>query len=111
VTAEIAKRERRSLENVLAVNGPIGDGQTKNIVVVFADFPRTANHIDVRISGFANSLFKAGKSAWIENTEASIRFYRVGDEFDVTREPVRLVGISYVTVDRKLIRKFTPKKS
>ena len=110
MTAEIAKRERRPLENMLSAKGSIGDGEKKTFVVVWANLPRTANYINLRINGLANSLYKKGKSTWIENTEASVRFHRLGDEYDVTRSTVRVVGTSFETVSSTLIRKYDPKK-
>lgn len=105
VTKAIAKKEGLpKLENLLAASGRLPQGETRHFVVVFQDLSRLANHIDVRIAGFANTLYKAGKTVWREDTELSLRFHRIGDEFEVTRHEVRRRRPRWVTVKRSKIR-------
>lgn len=58
----------------------------------------------MRIGGLTNSVYIEGPDAWREKTEMQLAFHRVGDEFDVTRNPVFDKGKSWITVERKKIR-------
>lgn len=105
VTEAIAKKhDIPGLENVLAVSGELGDGESKDIVIVFGSLSNLANKIDVRISGLTNTLYHEGQTVWREETELSIKFHRIGDEFDVTRNKIRDRGKSWVTLKRSKVR-------
>jgi len=105
VTKAIAKQEReKNLINLFEANGKIEDGSSKTIVVIFGDLSPLTNTLDLRIKGLANTLYKEGAKVYFEDTELSIRFQRVGDQFDVTREKVYTKGKRWVTVKTQKIR-------
>ncbi len=105
VTSAIAKKERKKkLVNIFLASGELADGASKEIVILFPKLSRLANRIDVRVSGLTNTLYRAGKTVWREDTELSIKFHRIGDEYDVTRNQVRDMGKSWMTVSRKKVR-------
>lgn len=105
VTQAIAKRHKlKKLENLLNVEGTLGDGDKKHVVIVFPALSNLANKIDVRVSGLTNMLYQEGKTVWREDTELSIKFHRVGDEFDTTRNRIIDKGKSWITERRTKVR-------
>jgi len=105
VTKAIAKQEReKNLINLFEANGKLDDGASKTIVVVFGNLSPLTNTLDLRIKGMANTLYKEGAKVFSEETELSIRFQRVGDEFDVTREKVYTKSKRWVVVNTKKVR-------
>jgi len=105
VTKAIAKQERqKDLVNLFEANGSLEDGASKTIVVIFGNLSPLTNTLDLRIKGLANTLYKEGAKVFFEDTELSIRFQRVGDEFDVTREKVYTKGKRWVVVKTDKIR-------
>ncbi len=105
VTKAIAKQERENnLINFFEANGKIADGAKKTVVVIFGSLSPLTNTLDLRVKGLANTLYKEGAKVYSEDTELSIRFQRVGDEFDVTREKIYTKGKRWVVVSSKKIR-------
>lgn len=105
VTERLAKKHKKEgLENILALNGEIANGETKHIAIVFARISKLAHFIHVRVRGLTNSVYVEGKDAWRETTELQLAFHRIGDEYDVVNNPVIDKGKSWITIDRKKIR-------
>jgi hypothetical protein len=105
VTEAIGKKEKiEGLVNLLALSGELADNESKDAVVVFPDLSPLANHIDVRIGGLTNTLFQEGRTVWLEETELSIKFHRVGDEFNATSNKVLDKGRTWVTLKREKVR-------
>ncbi|MCB9892069.1 MAG: hypothetical protein H6833_10515 [Planctomycetes bacterium] len=104
-TQQIAKKLKKDdLENILAVSGELADGESKSIAIVFSRISNLAHFINVRVGGLTNSVYVEGKKSWREKTELQLAFHRVGDEFDVTHNPVFDKGKTWITIDRKEIR-------
>ena len=105
VVKAIAKKTRqKDLQNFMALESELADGASKSCVIVFSKLSKYANNIDVRVGGLTNTIYKEGKTTWRENTELSMRFYRMGDEYEVTRNKVYDKGKRWVTVKREKIR-------
>ena len=104
VTEAISKREGKKLVNLLAAPKSIGAGKSLDLVVILPNLSRYANDIDLRISGLASRIYRVGAHSWLEDTQLSIRFKRIGDEYDVTTHPIMDKGQSWVTVARKKVR-------
>ena len=82
----------------------IAAGATRAIVVVFGRLSTRANHIDVRIRGLTNLLYRDGKSYFLENTELSLPYHRIGDEFDIRRQEVRQKRQRWITIGMTKVR-------
>ena len=105
VTKAIARKERRrGLVNLFMASGDIDAGATRAIVVVFGRLSTRANHIDVRIRGLTNLLYRDGKSYFLENTELSLPYHRIGDEFDIRRQEVRQKRQRWITIGMTKVR-------
>ncbi len=104
VTKAISKRVGKKLTNLLDAPKSIGSGKSLDLVVVLPNLSRYANDIDLRISGLASRLFRVGGHSWVEDNQLSIRFKRIGDEYDVTMHPIMDKGQRWVMVARKKVR-------
>ncbi|HHI78646.1 MAG TPA: hypothetical protein ENK02_01555 [Planctomycetes bacterium] len=104
VTEAISRRERKKLTNLLEAPKSLGKGQSLDLVLILPNLSRYANDIDIRISGLASKIFKVGGHSWAEDTQLSIRFKRIGDEYEVTTHPILDQGKRWVTVSRKKVR-------
>ncbi|MEZ5989136.1 MAG: hypothetical protein R3F30_08440 [Planctomycetota bacterium] len=105
VTKAIQQRERdKDIVNLFEASGEIGDGETKKVLVLFANLDTEVNLLDLRVKGLANTLYKEGSKVYYEDTELSVKFHRIGDEYEVTRQRVEIKEKRWVEVERKKVR-------
>ena len=105
-----ARHPGKEFKNVLEATGTLADKESLDLVVVFGQravgdekgegIPPEADKLTLRLSGFCASVFRVGASTWKEVRELSINFHRMGDEYQVTINPVRKLGHEWVTISK-----------
>ncbi len=99
VFARINARSLHELKPFRSMKGPIRPGETKRGVAIFETVDTAANTLTVYVSGltgdFVTRTLEDGQVKALYRTYKSV-YYRPGDGFQVTLEPVSLVSSEWI---------------